>query len=60
LEVQIKIVAFYLTGVVSATAFVPTAASMIVMLLIHKFLFSFSFSGKWLDDAVKGKEVLLY
>jgi uncharacterized membrane protein YcaP (DUF421 family) len=47
-------------GVVGATPFFSTIASMIVIILIHKILSKLSIYSKWFGEKVKGRSVLLY
>jgi len=47
-------------GVVGATPFFSTVASMIVIIIIHKVLAKLSIYSKWFGAKVKGEKVLLY
>jgi uncharacterized membrane protein YcaP (DUF421 family) len=47
-------------GVVGATPFFSTVASVIVILLIHNLLAKLSLYHKWIERKVKGKTYLLY
>jgi len=47
-------------GVVGATPFIPTAVSMIVIILVHKIFSKLSIYNKWIGEKVKGKKVLVY
>ncbi len=47
-------------GVVGATPFFSTIASMIVILFIHHLLSKLSIYNKWFGDKIKGHSVLLY
>ena len=47
-------------GVVGATPFFSTVASMIVIIVIHKALAKLSIYSKWFGKQVKGERVLLY
>jgi len=47
-------------GVVGATPFFSTVASMIVIILIHKLLCKLSIYSKWFGEVAKGRSVLLY
>ena len=47
-------------GVVGATPFFSTVASMIVIILIHKILAKLSIYSKAFGEQVKGKKVLLF
>jgi uncharacterized membrane protein YcaP (DUF421 family) len=47
-------------GVVGATPFFSTIASMIVIIIIHKILAKLSIYSKWFGAKVKGEKVLLY
>ena len=47
-------------GVVGATPFFSTIASMITIIIIHKILAKLSVYSKWFGAKVKGEKVLLY
>jgi uncharacterized membrane protein YcaP (DUF421 family) len=47
-------------GVVGATPFFSTVASMVVIILIHKIFSKLSLYNKWFGKKLKGKCVLLY
>jgi uncharacterized membrane protein YcaP (DUF421 family) len=47
-------------GVVGATPFFSTIASMIVIIIIHKILAKLSIYSKWFGAKVKGEKVLLF
>jgi uncharacterized membrane protein YcaP (DUF421 family) len=47
-------------GVVGATPFFSTIASMIVIIVIHKILAKLSIYNKWFGAKVKGERILLY
>ena len=47
-------------GVVGATPFFSTIASMIVIILIHKILSKLSIYSKWFGEKAKGKTLVLY
>ena len=47
-------------GVVGATPFFSTVASMVVIILIHKLMVKLSIYSKWFGAKVKGEKVLLY
>ncbi|HWI91513.1 MAG TPA: YetF domain-containing protein [Flavisolibacter sp.] len=47
-------------GVVGATPFFSTVASMVVIIIIHKTLAKLSVYSKWFGAKVKGAKVLLY
>jgi uncharacterized membrane protein YcaP (DUF421 family) len=47
-------------GVVGATPFFSTVASMIVIILIHKLFAKLSIYSKWFGEKVKGERILLF
>ena len=47
-------------GVVGATPFFSTVASMIMIIVIHKVLAKLSIYNKWFGAKVKGEKILLY
>lgn len=47
-------------GVVGATPFIPTVASMVVIITVHKIFSKLSIYSKWFGAKVKGKYILLY
>ena len=47
-------------GVVGATPFFSTVASMVVIIIIHKILAKLSIYSKWFGAKVKGEKVLLF
>lgn len=47
-------------GVVGATPFFSTVASMVVIIIIHKILAKLSIYSKWFGSKVKGEKVLLF
>lgn len=47
-------------GVVAATPFFSTVASMVVIIIIHKILAKLSIYNKWFGAKVKGEKLLLY
>jgi len=47
-------------GVVGATPFFSTVASMVVIILIHQLMARLSVYSKWFGARVKGEKILLY
>lgn len=47
-------------GVVGATPFFSTVASMVVIIIIHKVLAKLSIYSKWFGAKVKGEKILLF